>query len=162
MTQVYLPYQNFGKVAKCLDNRRLNKQIVEATQVYTQNKYGFGGQGNLAPYKMWKGYENCLAFYIVILYQEWQLRLIRGERGGKLQHKSGEYILNDKTIDLSDDLEYPNWFNDQEIYSSHRSALLYKNYEHYSRFGWTEKPAVPVKIDKKGNVTLPYVYGIGK
>lgn len=162
MTQIYLPYKDFTKVAKCLDNQRLNKQLTEAKQVYTQNKYGFGGQGNLAPYKMWKGYEDCLAFYIIELYKEWQVRLILGKRGGKMLHKAGEYILNDETIDLSNGFENPKWFDNDEIFSSYRSALLYKDYKHYSQFGWNEKPAIPVKIDKKGNVTLPYIYGIGK
>jgi hypothetical protein len=163
MTQIYLPNSNFTLVAKCLDSKRLNKQITEAKQVYTANHYGYGKQGNPAPYDMWKGHDEFLGCYVVELYKEWQKRLVNGSRGGSMYHKAGEFILLEvleDRLDLSNP-EKPNWINDERIYSSYRSALLYKDYEWYSQFGWSEKPATPVKIDKKGNVTLPYVYGIG-
>lgn len=159
MTQIYMPYSDFTKIAKCLDGKRLNKQITEAKQVYTANKYGYGKQGNPKPYEMWYGYDNALSLYIIELYKEWQVRLVLGLRGGVLMHSAGEFVLND--VDLTDvEIEYPDWFNDERVFSSYRSCLLYKNYEHYSKFGWSEIPAIPVKIDKKGNVTLPYHYGI--
>ena len=31
--QIFLPYKNPFDVAKCLDNRRLNKQIIECRQI---------------------------------------------------------------------------------------------------------------------------------
>jgi len=164
MTQIYLPYNDFERVAQVLDNKRLNKQLTEAKQVYTANKYGYGKQGNPHPYEMWCGYEDCLLWYIVCLYKEWQVRLINGKRGGKLLHKSGEFTLAeivDNDIDLQN-LEWPTWINDNEIFSSYRAALLYKDHSWYNQFDWQEEPAIPVKIDKNGNVTLPYVYGIGK
>lgn len=44
---------------------------------------------------------------------------------------------------------YPKWFGNEKFHSSHRAALLAKNYKHYSQFGWTEKPEInyywPVK-----------------
>jgi hypothetical protein len=161
MTQIYLPYNDFTLVARCLDNARLNKQITEAKQVYTANKYGFGFQGNPNPYKMWRGYEDLLARYIIELYKEWQIRLFRGQRGGKIYHSAGEYIIND--IDLENkEIAEPSWINDGRVFSSYRAALLYKNYNHYGQFGWEEDPAVPIKVDKKGNATLPYFYGENK
>ncbi len=54
-----------------------------------------------------------------------------------------------KSLALSDDdlwldgnynEELPVWWNNEEFYASHRSALLFKNYEHYSKFGWKENP----------------------
>ena len=158
MTQTYLPYSDFTKTARCLDNKRLCKQIVEAKQVYTANKYGYGKQGNPAPYIMWHGYDDAIAYYIVELYKEWQIRFINGLRGGKLYHSCGEFILNENP-NLSN-LKMPRWITDERIFSSYRSALLYKDFEWYSQFGWNEKPAIPVKIDKRENVTLPYFYGI--
>jgi len=160
MTQINLPYSHFRKIAKCLDNKRLNKQITESRQVYTQNKFGFGGQGNPAPYRMWEGYDDALSLYIIEMYKEWQIRFINGSRGGKINHAAGEYILN--TVDLSGEIEMPRWINDERIFSSYRSALLYKDFKWYSQFGWSEVPTIPIKIDKKGNVTLPYFYSNGK
>ena len=31
--QIFLPYKNVFETAKCLDNRRLNKQITECNQI---------------------------------------------------------------------------------------------------------------------------------
>jgi hypothetical protein len=45
--------------------------------------------------------------------------------------------------------ELPVWWSNEDFYSSHRSALLYKNYGWYSQFGWKEEPKLdyiwPVK-----------------
>lgn len=161
MTQLKLPHPDLTMTAKCLTNRELNKQITEAKQIYTANRYGWGRQGNPHPYEMCKGYDEFVAYYIVCMYKEWQTRLVQGKRGGVLKHKSGEFILDEidsGRIDLSD-MDYPHWYNNSAIFSSHRSALLYKNYEHYKQFGWSESPAIPIKITKKGVTTLPYVYG---
>lgn len=161
MTQVYLPYPDFSMTAKCLDNKRLNKQITEAKQVFTFVEYGYGFQGNPAPYKMWEGFGSTIALYVIMLYSEWQQRFYDGRRGGKKEHKAGEFVLYDRN--WSDELKsvkYPTWWNDDRVFSSYRSALLYKDFDWYSQFGWSESPATPIKIDKKGNVTLPYFYGI--
>jgi hypothetical protein len=37
----------------------------------------------------------------------------------------------------------PPWFGNAEFHASHRRALLYKNREWYSQFGWAELPDVP-------------------
>ncbi len=65
-----------------------------------------------------------------------------------------------RTISVSDFSKYqePDWIRNEAVLSSHRSALLYKDMNHYGKFGWSEEPAIPVKTDKKGNVTLPYVW----
>jgi hypothetical protein len=163
MTQIFLPYNDFSKIAKCLDNKRLNKALTEAKQVYTANRYGFGKQGNPAPYEMWRGYDEALALYIIECYKEWQHRLTHGERGGVLLHKAGEYILSEVIagkVSL-DNIVYPDWISDKRIFSSYRAALLDKDYSWYSQFGWVEQPDIP-EIDKKGNKHYHYVYGKGK
>jgi len=33
------------------------------------------------------------------------------------------------------------WWWSGPIHSSHRAALLFKDYDYYSQFGWEEKPA---------------------
>jgi hypothetical protein len=169
MTQIFLPCPNFAQSAQCLDNRRLPKNMVEAMQVYSYNVYGTSRQGNPHPYEMWRGYENILLLYIHAMYQEWQARYADGRRKGSLYHKSGEDCIKetDKSV-LAWRMKHsgtgyvPDWWDNEEIFSAYRAALLYKDYGWYSKFGWSELPAVPVKIDAKGNSTLPYVYGEGK
>jgi len=34
------------------------------------------------------------------------------------------------------------WEFSEELYASHRAALLAKNPEYYEKFGWTEKPQI--------------------
>lgn len=158
MTNVFLTSSDFHENARCLDNRRLNAQIKEAFQVYRYITGQGKMQGNPHPYRMWAGYEKCLLSYIVALHDEWIARFDDGRRGGKRTHKNGleaEAIVCKTNFS---DYERPDWITNEAVLSSHRSALLYKDMDWYGRFGWKEEPAVPLKIDKKGNVTLPYVW----
>lgn len=158
MTNIFLISLDFSENAKCLDTKRLGKQITEAFQVYRYITGQGKMQGNPHVYKMWAGYEKCLLYYISALHDEWIYRFDSGKRGGKRVHKNGleaEAIISDTSFY---DYKEPDWFKNESVLSAYRSALLYKNINHYGRFGWREEPAVPIKIDKKGNVTLPYVW----
>lgn len=164
MTQTFMISSDYSETARCLDNRRLNKQITEAFQVYRYLTGEGKMQGNPHPYNMWRGYEVSLLRYIVNLHVQWQLRLETGKRGGKLNHKNGleaeqEYVhriyLHSPFLTTE---RQPAWVGNEEVLSSHRSALLYKDVAWYSQFGWKEQPAIPSKINKNGSVTLPYVW----
>lgn len=158
MTNTFLVSPNFQENARCLDNRRLNAQIKEAFQVYRYITGQGKMQGNKHPYLMWMGFEKCLLSYICALHDEWIARFDNGRRGGKRTHKNGleaEEIVS--RTDFSDYKE-PEWIRREDVLSAYRSALLYKDMDWYGQFGWAEEPAVPIKIDKKGNVTLPYVW----
>ena len=41
------------------------------------------------------------------------------------------------------DLEMPHWIGNEAFHSSHRANLLRKDYEYYSKFGWTENSEDP-------------------
>lgn len=158
MTQTFLPSPNFSECAKVLDTKRLGKNITESFQVY---RYIVGTgkmQGNPHPYAMWKGYHAALLEYICAMHKEWVYRFDSGARGGKRFHKNGieaESLAlgfkGCKTI-------YPDWLGCEKLHSSQRAALLYKNLEWYSQFGWKESPAIPLKINRDGSVTLPYYW----
>jgi len=159
MTQTFMVSPFFKETARCLDNKRLNKQITEAFQVY---RYIMGQgkmQGNPHPYRMWYGYEKSLISYIVVLHDEWIERFKTGARGGKPYHKNGEEA---ERISIQkgffSDYKEPEWIKNEEVLASHRSALLYKDFSWYSQFGWKENPAIPTKINKNGSVSLPYVW----
>lgn len=145
MTQTYLPSSDFSLVAKWLDNKRLNKQITEAKQVLTANKYGYGRQGNPTPYKMWKGHDRLLISYGITLYVEWRFRLRDGRRGGKELHKAGEFFLEESFKSSPTDISIPKWLGDERLHSNHRSVLLAKDFGWYSRWNWQEVPAISVK-----------------
>lgn len=158
MTQTFIISPVYNETAKCLDNRRLNKNITESYQVFRWCIGEGKMQGNPHPYHMWTGYEESLLEYIVEMHLEWNKRFDAGLRGGVRTHKNGleaTEILS--KIDVSR-YPKPHWINDERVLSSQRSALLYKDFEWYSQFGWKEQPAVPTKISKKGVVSLPYFW----
>jgi hypothetical protein len=158
MTNIFLTSTDFHENAKCLDTKRLGKQITEAFQVYRYITGQGKRQGNIHPYLMWEGYHKCLLSYICALHDEWIARFDDGRRGGKRTHKNGveaEAIVSQISFE---DYKEPDWIRREDVLSAYRSALLYKDMDWYGRFGWSEEPAAPIKIDKKGNVTLPYVW----
>jgi len=158
--QTFLPYPSFVESARCLDNRRLNKQITECKQIALAiSDPSYGWQHHPAV-EMWRGCLPSLLSYGLEMYLEWTQRFDDGRRGGKRDHKAGEWLITKcHTIDSETKARYknPSWLYNPAFHASHRAALLYKDSEWYGQFGWSEAPAVP---DSKGS--LPYVWpGMG-
>jgi hypothetical protein len=129
--QTFLPYSDFAKVALCLDWRRLGKQRVEAKQILDIlsgkgkiNKYGKISWINHPAVRMWRGYEECLTYYMNIMIMTW---ISKGYK-------------NNMPLLFTGDVVYPPWMGNERVHSSHRANLLRKNYLHYRSFGWQEKP----------------------
>ncbi len=119
--QTFLPYPDLNKSVCCLDPKRLGNQVYRECKVLIT-----GGWPNHPASKMWRGYEGALAKYAIYGLQElWR-------RGRKYPHhiEFFEQFINDK---------YPPWLGGP-IHSSHRAALLFKNFDWYSKFGWSEQP----------------------
>jgi hypothetical protein len=127
--QTFLPIKSYSFTAKILDWRRLGKQRVEAYQILNillgrTEKIGWK---NHPAVKMWKGYENSLALYMNEMIREWEMR---------------GYNNNMIYASLEDSLIiHPHWLGDERLHSSHRSNLLRKDYEYYSKFGWKDGPS---------------------
>jgi len=126
--QTFLPYDSFKKSLECLDYKRLGKQRVEARQIYDTLKGKSKGWRNHPMVKMWKGYENALALYHNIAIDTWK------ERG---------YNNNMKKLPIRGAIVYPHWFGNKKFHASHRSNLLRKKPEFYSRYGWEEPSNLP-------------------
>lgn len=145
-TFITQPYMDFHVTASNLDRLRLNKQALEAWQIMMTN-LKMDPDGNYREPRgwrnhpavlMWKGYEVTLFNYIKAMTDEWE------NRGYKTT------ILEKARFTMScamdEDLIYtdkpPPWMLDKqtfsEIASSHRQALLVKNYDWYSQFDWPE------------------------
>ncbi len=128
--QTFLPYPNFEKSLKILDNKRLGKQRVEAFQILnillkrTQTK----AWKNHPAVKMWKKNPNALKLYFNISLDEWI------KRGFKNNMKK-EKIKGKVTL--------PKWIGKRQFHSSHKSNLLRKHPQHYSKFNWKELPNLP-------------------
>lgn len=143
----------FRITAEELDNKRLNKQALEAWQIMMTN-LRLDPQGNYREprgwynhpaTKMWRGHEVVLGQYIDWMAGEWRRRGFKTTIDTKanqtleVARNSGLLVGNQYTIP---------WIEDtakfEALASSHRTALLSKNYEWYSQFGWEEdKGAAP-------------------
>lgn len=125
--QTFLPYPDFYASAQTLDRLRLGKQRVEAQQIYHVLKGFSNGWLNHPAVLMWSGYENALCKYLELCILEWK---DRGYKNTIVVPKYGEVVM-------------PWWFGNNDFHASHRSNLLRKNPDYYSRYNWTEPNDLP-------------------
>jgi hypothetical protein len=90
--QTFLPYPSFQESAKVLDNKRLNKQIIETLQIYRTLAGDSVAWKNHPAVLMWKYHHVALLQYGIACYQEWMRRYVESERNGNVFHKSGEEL----------------------------------------------------------------------
>ncbi len=108
-----------------LDDKRLGNQRNEARIILNSNLNGNGWYNHPAT-KMWYGYEEALKQYVNCCIEEW----INRGKNNSIQF----YKVNHKKIIL------PKWLGKKKFHSAHRAALLYKNFDYYSKFSWKEEP----------------------
>lgn len=142
--QIFLPYPDMRKSLQVLDNKRLGKQRVETYQIIS----AITGRPKLdgTPYKgwlnhpctiMWKDYLPALKMYLNYSIAEWVVR-------GFINNMNFESYIEDQVV-------LPKWFGDQKFHDSHKSNLLKKDPEFYSRYSWNVNPQDPyVWMDKDG------------
>jgi len=146
--QTFLPpTSNADDIAKVLDNKRLNKQALEGWQILMTlleldpdgNHRVPKGWVNHPAVKMWRGHEMALFMYINAMVNEWLNRGFKSTIGTKAWNTIQTALS--KNI-ISDEITSPAWLENKQLFeqiaSSHRLALLTKDYEWYSQFGWAE------------------------
>jgi Pyrimidine dimer DNA glycosylase len=149
--QTFLPVAStdFRQSATVLDDLRLNKQALEAWQIL-MNLLELNPQGdhrtprgwkNHPAVLMWRGHEEALHLYIQAMVEEW---LARGHKT-IVGDKALQTISKARNLGLTDGhVTMPSWITDSstfhQVAASHREALLWKNYEWYQQFNWTEDP----------------------
>lgn len=131
--QVFSPFTSFTDIANCLDKKRLNKQKVEIYQIFNCIALGNNAKGwkNHPAISMVRGYELFFIDYALEIansclslgYKDTLIPKIKAFR----EIFKGEY----KT---------PWYWGNETFHASHRAALLYKNFNYYSAFGWKESP----------------------
>jgi len=135
--QTFLPYSDIKLSLKCLDDKRLGKQRVEAYQIISAitgrpklDGSTYKGWVNHPCTIMWRNNLNLLKYYLNCCIDEWVNR--------------GFNNTMEKEI-ITDELIYPSWFGNSEFHNSHKSNLLRKNYEFYCKFNWdvtSEEPYI--------------------
>lgn len=122
--QVFITDRSYIKSSQVLDNIRCNKQIIECNQIYNALTGKSAGWKNHCVTRLWEGCENELMSFATQCH-------IRRKEGGGSPVAPVVFIL--------EDLE-PTWFMTESVLSRMRGHLLAKNLDHYSNFGWREKP----------------------
>lgn len=126
--QTFLPYADFDACARCLDDRRLGKQRVEAYQVLNALANPRNRWRRHPTVRMWAGYEDALRLYMNACIDEW-------ERRG--------FVNNMERAAASPHARMPPWLGDERLHASHRASLLRKFPSFYRRYGWTDDPCMP-------------------
>ena len=134
--QTFLTHDKFLDVAKSLDNKRLNKQVIECKQIYASltgmsEPYGkpsreTNGWSNHPATRMWKGAEHFLCVYAIYMREEATRRNIRDNTE---MLKFFEVRMNRHPFII------PSWWSNPEhrnrIIFTHRCNLARKDWKHY-------------------------------
>lgn len=126
--QTFLPFADFHKSAFTLDMKRLGKQRVETLQLLNALHGMSVGWVNHPATRMWRGYTQALVVYGVAICDHWiSLGYNDTCRGKILAYQTSEPVM------------IPPWVG-SHIHRTHREALLFKNFEFYSKYNWKELP----------------------
>jgi hypothetical protein len=121
MVNTFLPYDDFEKIAKVLDNKRLGKQRVEGMQILNillnidPTRQGWKNHPVVV---QWRGHTEALKDYVNIMIREW---IRRGFRNSMILYDTGKY-------------EMPWFVKCKAVNLSHQASLLRKNKEHYEPY----------------------------
>jgi hypothetical protein len=113
--QTFLPTHNFKDCAKILDSKRLNKQILECSQIFKALTKQSIHWANHPTVLMWQSKEKPFLKY----WHEMSFEYFK--RFGK-HHKVGNFSKPENKI----------FIFDEKIYISHRYNLLLKDLDFYS------------------------------
>lgn len=153
--QTFLPYADFDRSARVLDDKRLGKQRVETLQVVralTRTDYGWK---NHPAVLMWKGFEEALGRYGLTCCAAWTDLGFVDTCAATIVTDLRTYGIDTvrTQLDLADAGALPPWLGDEALHRSHRSALVRKDPEHYRPLF----PDVPGDLDYVWPVRSPSV-----
>lgn len=136
--QTFLPSADASVSAVILDNKRLNKQILEGYQILNvlSGMSKTGGWKNHPAVLMWRGYERGLWEYIQAMIHEAKLRGIRTENNeanlNKLKDQCWNTWGDNKPLFWSDTNKL------MRIITTHKASLFDKDPLFYAKFGYAK------------------------
>lgn len=124
MVNTFLPYGDYKKIAKVLDNKRLGKQRVEAYQIINilDNKNPNSKGWRHHPIVLqWKGYSTALKLYFNTMVDEW---IKRGYTNTMVKYE----IKDPAKVQIP-------WFVTCKVLNlSHQASLLRKEPAYYKKY----------------------------
>lgn len=143
--QTFLPYPDFERSARVLDQRRLGKQRVECIQVVRGlTRPGYGWRNHPAVL-MWKGHEEALGRYAFTCCEVWSERGFSDTCATTIATDLAAVgVIGVRTqAELASAGALPPWLGDEAFHRSHQSSLLRKDPAHYGPLF----PGVPDDLD---------------
>lgn len=145
--QIFAPFVSLEDIAACLDDKRLNKQVLETRQIIRIIEGVRTGYKNHPAVKMYSAHLDFLRLYHNTMRAEWVARGKNSNMPDEVLSVASpkEVIINkEKKIHSSGFLlqvKYPEWWGERhEFHACHRANLLAKDINHYGRFKWTDEP----------------------
>jgi len=131
--QTFLPFSDFERTARVLDLKRLGKQWVEVIQIVralTIPSYGWASHPAVL---MWKGYEEALGRYGLVMCQVWVESGFGDSCAATIAADLERIgVTRIRTYpELVDTGGLPDWLFDPTLHRSHQSALVRKDPGHY-------------------------------
>jgi hypothetical protein len=128
--QTFLPYHDFRTSALCLDKKRCWKQVIEASQIIGTLTGKWTAWKNHPVARMWRKYLPALISYYNVF---WETSV----------NKHSIRVVKMQPIYTQENIVLPLWLGDEKVHASHRSNLLRKNIEFYSKYNWVEPDNMP-------------------
>lgn len=132
--QTFLPFKSFYHTAQALDNKRLNKQILECYQILNvlSNDDPHAGWRNHPAVKMWRGFEMGLYQYAMVMIEEANNRGIKTENNLRNLDNLNERAYKNWGYGM------PFWMDDKKVMArvttTHKANLYRKDPEYYHEF----------------------------
>ena len=119
----FLPYSDYIKSGKSLDNKRLGKQRVEVLQMLNKINGVTHGRGwtNHPCTKMWQNNMNSLVDYGLAICQAWTERGYKDTCHEKIKKHFNKNLTTQK----------PQWLGREDLHLSHKSKLIQKFPQYY-------------------------------
>jgi hypothetical protein len=130
--QTFLPYPQFDRSARVLDDRRLGKQRVETLQILRAlhlDDYGWRHHPAVA---MWRGFRCALVAYGEAMVSEWLRRGYRDHVGPQLAEFCAEPAPSQGALSARG--RVPPWLGWAAFHRAHQSALVRRYPAHYRRY----------------------------
>lgn len=129
--QTFVPYADFAESAATLDNKRLNKQLLEGRQIYgiLRSQRTTGAWVNHPAVKMWRSHHTALYTYLIAIKNECVQRGIQTEKNWNAIEEIRKWDYGTGV-----NLVMPPWLGDERVHESHRNNLYVKDPEYYAEF----------------------------
>ena len=136
--QTFVPFADHKKSASVLDNKRLNKQLLEGRQIYGILSSGKrkGAWVNHPAVLMWRNRENALYSYLEAIKLECDSRGISTKKNWDVITQ-----MHDANWDRGGKVLMPEWWGDVRVHQSHRNNLYVKDSEYYAQFSNDDRVA---------------------